>query len=137
MNRVEEILAAARDVASHVTDDHATREAMAGDLIGLISLMIKAAGKSVAVAGESAMGCNDPECDCAANGCNDEALQDHTVYLVGERLQDGARWIDRSVRDRNGQLDYASDWKPKCRECGRRGDHKLDCATGRRPAADA
>lgn len=82
MNRWDEIQGLARDIASNVHVDPVKRDAMADDLIKLCGAMIGAVGKVVAIDGESSMnmGEND-DADAAA----------HARYLVGERVQDGAR----------------------------------------------
>ncbi len=82
MNRWDEIQAAARDVADWVDLNPDQRNQMADDLIKLVGLMIQATGKCVAVEGESAM--NEP-------GLGDDSA--FARYLVGERLQDGAREV--------------------------------------------
>lgn len=78
MNRWDEIQAVARDIASNVHRDPEKVTAMADDLIRLAGLMVAAVGKSVTIEGESSM---DDEDDTTA----------YTRYLVGERIQDGAR----------------------------------------------
>jgi hypothetical protein len=78
VNRWDEIQAVARDIASNVHAEPAARDAMADDLIRLCGLMIGAVGKVVACEGEAAIG----------NGDDNSA---YARYLVGERVQDGAR----------------------------------------------
>lgn len=79
MNRYDEIQGAARDVADWVCADPADRNRMADELIRLVSLVVKATGKSVAVAGESAM-----------NGPDSEDNASYELFLVGEDLQRAA-----------------------------------------------
>lgn len=79
MNRWDEIQATARDAADWVCADPADRDRMANDLIKLVGLMIQAAGKGVAIAGEVAMN---------ENGDGDPA--DSARYLVGEDVQRAA-----------------------------------------------
>lgn len=79
VNRYDEIQGAARDVADWVCADPADRNRMADDLIRLVSLVVKATGKSVAVAGESAM-----------NGPDSEDNASYELFLVGEDLQRAA-----------------------------------------------
>lgn len=83
MNRWDEIFATAHDVAAALTDDQAKRAAVADGLITLSSLMIQAVGKGVAIDGEAQM--NDAE--------GAEAVQYHTVYLVGEQIQDSGQYV--------------------------------------------
>lgn len=82
MNRWDEIQATARDIASNIHSDHDHRNQMADDLIRLVCLVVKAAGKGVAVAGESAM--NGPDSEADAGG---------ERYLVGEDLQQAAEKV--------------------------------------------
>lgn len=106
MNRWDEIQGLARDIASNVHADPGARDAMADDLIKLCGAMIGAVGKVVAGAGES--GANDahdwvfepnPESDedPAAQRADFDAAQAaevaqcNTLYIAGERVQDGAR----------------------------------------------
>lgn len=116
MNRLDEIKAAALDVAQHVTQDPAQREAMAADLIGLIGLMVGAVGKSLATDGESDL--NDPE-DFG------DRVSAHTRYLTGEHIQRGATWaVEESVaadlaRYEGGEWG-APVWRPRCPECRER-----------------
>lgn len=112
MNRSDEIQAVARDIAQRVTCDPEQRNAMADDLIKLVSLVVAAVGKDLAVAGES--GLNEalgwefeldtesidysPE-EFAAKEAEFEAEQReestkcHGMYLTGERIQEGAQWV--------------------------------------------
>lgn len=113
MNRLDEIKAAALDVAQHVTQDPAQREAMAADLIGLIGLMIGAVGKSLATDGESDL--NDPE-------DFEDRVSAHTRYLTGEQIQRGATWaVEESVAADLARYEDskwgAPVWRPRCPEC--------------------
>lgn len=79
MNRFEEI----RDLAERFvarTVPEPDRDAAADELVQLIGLVILAVGKSVAIAGESDI-----------NDYPEDAAQHHTIYLTGERIQDGVR----------------------------------------------
>lgn len=114
MNRLDELKAAALDVAQHVTQDPEKRAAMADDLIGLIGLMIQAVGKSVATDGESDL--NDPE-------DFEDRVSAHTRYLTGEQIQRGATWAveESMVADLARYEDSkwgAPVWRPRCPECG-------------------
>lgn len=88
-NRLDEIQGAARDVADWVCADPSDRNRMADDLIRLVSLVVQAAGKHVAVAGESAAN------DAIRHGEEfpGETAEGHALYRTGERMQDGARWV--------------------------------------------
>lgn len=113
MNRLDEIKAKALDAAQHITQDPAKREALANDLIDLIGLMVGAVGKYVAVEGESDL-----------NRAEDFAdrVSGHTMYLTGERVQDGAKHAvaesmtaDLDLYERYGGQPV---WKPRCPDCG-------------------
>lgn len=127
MNRWDEIKASALDVAQHITQEPAKRDALADDLITLIGHMIAAAGKGLAVKAEGSMNdvypCNDPECDCAENGCRDEFRQQHTLYLAGEELQRAVSTVvDESVSANLARYETepfpSPVWRPKCPDCG-------------------
>lgn len=79
MNRFDEIQGAARDVADWVCADPEQRNQMADDLIKLVSLVIQATGKGVAIDGEVAM--NGPDAEADAAGAR---------YLTGESIQTAA-----------------------------------------------
>ncbi len=79
MNRGDEIQAAARNAAQWVTADPEQRNVLADDLIKLVALFVMATGKAVASEGESSIS-------------DDEDESAHARYLVGESLQNGARW---------------------------------------------
>lgn len=84
-NRFEEIRdLAERFVARTVPENQ--REGATDELLKLICLVIESVGKSVAIAGESAI-CFD----------EDDAEQNHTIYLSGERIQDGARYTMNAI----------------------------------------
>ena len=84
MNRFEEIRdRAERFVARTVPEPD--RGAATDELVQLIGLVILAVGKSVAIAGESDLNGVDFDAD------PEEATQYHTIYLTGERIQDGVR----------------------------------------------
>lgn len=128
MNRYDEIKGAALDVAQHVTQDPKQRDAMACDLITLVGLMLGAVGKGVSVDGESGIRhCNDPECDCAVNGCDRDADMAHTRYLTGEAIQTQAD--DVAGQSRTADLSrYATQvWHPRCARCAERGGHDKTC----------
>lgn len=141
MNRWDELKGAALDVAQHVTQDPKQRDAMANDLITLVGLMVGAVGKCVAVEGESEMGsayCNDPECDCAVNGCGRDAAEAHNRYLIGEQIQRQADYAAEESRttdldrwagmDRDhGKPGNRFGWHPRCDRCGQRGGHTSQC----------
>lgn len=112
MNRFDEIQGAARDIAEWVCADPADRNRMADDLIKLVGLMIQAVGKGVAVDGESELNhvmnksfeldsmsieySDDERARLEAEFEQDKALdaaKAHGQYMVGERLQDGARTV--------------------------------------------
>lgn len=161
MNRYDEIQAVARDVASNVHADPEKRNAMADGLIRLVGLMLAAQGKAVAVKGESDMNshyCNDPDCDCSANGCTAEYDLSHGIYMTGESMQDAARALigdcagadlERYERpvwthvDRRPALKPGQDFRAmfrvespsgpvQCHECGRPGGkgHMTGCPWG-------
>lgn len=79
MNRYDEIRAAAGAFLGRLVPEN-QREDATDELLKLICLVVESVGKSVAVDGESAI-CFD----------EDDAEQNHTIYLTGERIQDGAR----------------------------------------------
>lgn len=135
MNRWDEIKGAALDVANHVTQDPAERDALADDLVILIGHMLSGVGKVMAVDGEGAMNstnCNDPDCDCKENGCEAEFRQQHTLYLAGESMQEATEQVvaETGATDLPRWEDLADNkygWNPKCRVCGLRQVHKMDC----------
>lgn len=83
MNRWDEIQAVARDVADWVDLNPDQRDCMADDLIKLIGLMIQATGKSVALAGESAMNGLDSD--------DESGYEGFIRYQTGQDIQLGAR----------------------------------------------
>lgn len=108
MNRWDEIRAEAVHAADLLTPDPAVRDAVANHLIRLTGLMVQAAGKGVAIDGESAM--NDipdeddfepfpgdtPEEDAQrradfAEERRRDVIETSTAFRVGEQMQDGAR----------------------------------------------
>lgn len=89
MNRADEIRAAARAFLGRLVPEN-QREDATDELLKLICLVIESVGKSVAVDGESAM-CFD----------EDDAEQNHTIYLTGERIQDGARHTFNTTTEGN------------------------------------
>jgi hypothetical protein len=96
VNRWDEIKETALDAANWVSDDPYAREQMADELIKLVSLMIQATGKGVAVEGEGDIGQGDHTCDDVGRcvGDCDQSEHDakaHNRYLVGERIRDSAR----------------------------------------------
>jgi hypothetical protein len=138
MNRLDEIKAAARDVATNVHMDPVKRDAMADDLIRLCCLIIKAVGKDLACHGESEMNEAldwtfelDPEDspeDTADKRAGFEADRHDAVqsasalYLAGERMQTGANW----VIEKAGNADLERYSRPNGNEwcvCG----HHPDC----------
>lgn len=100
MNRWDEIKGAALDVAQHVTQDPAARNAMADDLITLVGLMLGAVGKCIAIEGESDMGDArnaelpwgdgpEPDPEAVAEAMSERAedmVNAYTRYLTGEAL---------------------------------------------------
>lgn len=89
MNRYDEIRAAAGTFLGRMVPEN-QREDATDELVKLICLVIESVGKSVAVDGESAM-CFD----------DDDSEQNHTIYLTGERIQDGARYTSNATTKRN------------------------------------
>ena len=144
MNRWDKIKAAALDVADHVTQDPARREAMAGDLITLVGLMINAVGKGVAVNGEADMndartadfpwddGSFDPTpelvAEAAAERATDEAIA-YTRYLTGEALQTQADLVASEARNADLSRYATPVWRPRCADsdCGLRDGHTPVC----------
>lgn len=109
MNRWEEIKTAALDVAQHVTQDAAQREAMADNLITLVGLMMDAVGKGVAVEGEGELsrvrGWIRPTEETPEEAAefddqqNRESGKAHNRYLIGEQLQRQADLVIREAKD--------------------------------------
>lgn len=89
MNRADEIRAAARAFLGRLVPEN-QREDATDELLKIICLVVESVGKSVAVDGESAM-CFD----------EDDAEQNHTIYLTGERIQDGARHTFNTTTEGN------------------------------------
>lgn len=140
MNRWDEIRAVALDVAQHVTEDPAKRDRMADDLLRLVGLMVAAVGKGVAIEGEDAVNgayCNDPDCDCAKNGCHDRAAAGQVRCETGESMQRAADKVVEETTAATCKLDRWKDtpgagWFPRCNECGQRPDgvqmdHAAEC----------
>lgn len=112
MNHTDEIQATARRVADRYTTNPAQRDALADDLIKLVSLVVAAVGKDLAGHGERSMGeLVDAEFqldtesieyspfeeavkegEWEAERRSDLAVQ-HGLYLTGERIQEGARRV--------------------------------------------
>jgi len=124
MNRLDEIQAAARDIASNVHADPEARNKMADDLIKLIGLMIKATGKYVAGYGESSMN------DAHDVGEAEDAAKFHGIYLTGEKMQSGSQW----AMDESAGADLERYHRPTGHEwcvCGHHPDcHKDDACNG-------
>lgn len=128
MSRWEEIKTAALDVAQHVTQGPAQREAMAGDLITLIGLMVGAVGKCVAVEGEAELGRvrnwvrpteETPE-EAAEFDTEQttESAKAHNRYLIGELLQTQADYVVREAKEADPPGDVCCDtpYGPDCKE---------------------
>jgi hypothetical protein len=122
MNRHDEIQATARDCADWVCADPADRNAMANDLIKLVTLIVGATGKYVAVDGEGDIGQGDCTCErpegCSGGCTNPEHdAKAHNRYLTGERIQTAAREIeDASTRvdlERYERSGLAPVWQPR------------------------
>jgi hypothetical protein len=137
MNRWEKIKTAALDVAQHVTQDAAQREAMADNLITLVGLMVNAVGKCVAVEGEGELsrvrGWTRPteetpeeaaEFDDEQNRESDKA---HNRYLLGELLQREADNVAKESRNADLSRYDAPAWRPRCVDCNERDGHAGDC----------
>lgn len=147
MNRWDEIKGAALDVAQHVTQDPAQRDAMANDLITLIELMFSAVGKVAAGEGERDLndahdvefpwddGSFDPSPEAVAEAEAERAADvasAHTRYLMGESIQRAAEEVANEGRtadlDRWASMDRDHGkpgnrygWHPRCAYCGERG----------------
>lgn len=88
MNRYDEIQATARNIAEATFEDPERRNRLADELIKLVTLVINAVGKSVAVDGERYM-----------NEADDDEAERHDGwlrYVVGEDMQSGS---DRLVKE--------------------------------------
>lgn len=116
MNRTDEISAVARDIAEQINPDPATRDAVADNLVKLVALVVAAVGKSVAGHGESELNdvlarefeldtesieyspseVEDLEADFNGEQRRD-AVKYHCMYLTGEQIQDGARWVQEEA----------------------------------------
>lgn len=113
MNRTDEISAVARDIAEQIAPAPEQRDVIADNLVKLVSLVVAAVGKSVAGAGEGDL--NDAHgaeffLDTGADA-GDESQQRaeferekeldcakaHGMYITGERIQDGARWVQEEA----------------------------------------
>lgn len=131
MNRWDEIKATALDVAHHVTQDPAKRNAMADDLITLVGLMINAVGKGVAVDGEADL--NDartaafPWDDGSFSPTPDDECNAYTRYLTGEALQTQVDLVANEARNADLLRYDRPVWRPRCADCGERNGHAVDC----------
>lgn len=113
MNRTDEISAVARDIAEQITPAPEQRDVIANNLVKLVCLVVQGVGKSVAGAGEGDL--NDAHgaeffLDTGAD-VGDESQQRaeferekeldcakaHGMYITGERIQDGARWVQEEA----------------------------------------
>lgn len=153
MNRWDSLKGAALDVAQHVTQDPAQRDAMANDLLTLMGHMLGAVGKVVAGEGERALNEAHDMQEPWADGSYvprteqvaefeaekaEEATAAHGRYIMGESIQravaevvlegrtaDLARWVDM---DRDyGKPGNRYGWHPRCAHCGERGGHTSQC----------
>lgn len=109
-NRWDEINATAKDVADWVCANEQDRNQMADDLIKLVTLVVAAVGKSVAIEGEADVGMGDCTCDrlkgCSGSCTNPEHdAKAHNRYLIGERIQTAADKVQREASHDGADLE--------------------------------